>query len=167
MKLATIALSLAAFALPGAAIAQEARCIPQNESRAVVANLLPDIIQSASTRCATHLDRGSYLGSRSADLVNDLRPLATRSWPQAKGTLEYMIGSALPDNPAILELGRRAIAEGITRNLDATNCSVVDRLVGEIAPLPPENFANVFALFLELGLNSAKDSALRICPARG
>lgn len=167
MKIATLALSLAALALPSAAIAQQARCIPQDESRAVVAYLLPDIIDSAAMRCATQLRGSTYLGSQSGRLVADLRPLATQSWPQAKVALEdHVIGSELPDNPAILEMGRKAIADGVTGQLDPQACSTVDRLVAEIAPLPPENFANVFALFLELGLNSDKDGQLKICPAR-
>ncbi len=165
MKIAPIALSLASLALPAAAIAQETRCIPQGESRAVVANLLPDIIESAAARCSTQLGGVTYLGSQSGQLVADLRPLARQSWPQAKVTLEeHVIGSELPDNPMVLELGRKAIAEGVTSELDAEMCSSVDRLVAEIAPLPPENFANVFALFLELGLNASEESTIRICP---
>ncbi|MGB3710829.1 MAG: hypothetical protein WA985_03990 [Erythrobacter sp.] len=165
MKIASLALSLAALALPSAAIAQEARCIPREEGRAVVATLLPDLIASTAARCGPSLERGAYLPARSAQLAARLQPQARAAWPEAKGTFEVILGGSLPDNPALLEFGRKTLAEGMVQQLDTKTCSMVDRLVQEIAPLPPENFANVFALFLEVGLEEAQDTPFRICEA--
>jgi len=166
MKLSCLALGLAAFALPASATAQSAQCIPQAQSRAVVANLLPEMIRSTATACGPQLPRDSYLRANANALASSLTPLAEDSWPEARGGFEAIIGSELPDSPELIAFGRKAIADGVAQELDGDACSTVDRLVAEIAPLPPENFANVFALFLELGANNSEDSPLTICPAR-
>ncbi|MGB7420194.1 MAG: hypothetical protein WA918_13540 [Erythrobacter sp.] len=166
MQFASLAMGLAALALPASAIAQDTHCIAQSESRAVVANLLPDMIRATASACRTDLPRGAYLPANADRLATSLTPLAEASWSQARGTYETIIGSELPDSPELIAFGRMALADGIARELDAQACDTVDRLVAQIAPLPPENFANVFALFLELGANNSADSPLRICAAK-
>ncbi len=164
MKLAPALAALAAVALPSSAIAQEQRCIPREDSQAVVANLLPALLESAARTCGPQIGQG-YLAANSAALAQRLAPQAQRNWPQAKDTLEYVMKTELPDNEAVLQFGRQALAEGITSKLDRDACLAVDRLTEQLAPLPPQNFANVFALFLELGMSRNEDTELKICPA--
>ena len=42
---------------------------------------------------------------------------------------------------------------------------MADRLLAELAPLPPENLAGVMALFLEIGIAENEDVPFRVCPA--
>lgn len=156
---------LAAFALPAAAVAQEARCVSRAESRAVVANLMPALLTSAAQRCGPQLGGASYLAANAPRLAQRLAPHGERSWPLARAAIEKLGGNPLPDNPALIELGRQALATGITGKLDAKACGAVDGLAEQLAPLPPENFANVFALFLEMGVNADRKSAIKVCPA--
>lgn len=164
IKITHSLLALAAVALPSSAIAQEQRCVPREDSQAVVANLLPALLNSAARKCSPHIG-GGYLASNADALAQRLTPQAQRSWPQAKGTLEYVMQTELPDNDVVLEFGRQALAEGITKDLDRNACNALDRLTEQIAPLPPDNFANVFSLFLEMGIDRNEDSDLKICPA--
>ncbi len=166
MKIAAPLVALAAaIALPTAAIAQKAQCVSREESRAVVANLMPTLIASTARKCASQLGADSYLAANGERLGRSLTPHAEAAWPEARATIARLGGNILPDNPALVDLGRIALAEGIAGRLDASTCGLVDTLTRELAPLPPENFANVFALFLEAGLNEEPNATLKVCPA--
>lgn len=164
MRIRASLLAVAAIAVPSSAVAQEQRCIAREDSQAVVANLLPSLLSSAATKCGPQI-QGSYLASNAGALSQRLTPLAKQNWPQARTTLEYVMNTSFPDNAEILQFGRQALADGITKDLDRNACEAVDRLTEQLAPLPPENFANVFALFLEMGLNGNQESDLKICSA--
>lgn len=152
-----------AFALPGSVIAQERACISRAESQAVVAHLMPNLVTSVNKRCRALLADQTFSAREAARLSERLSPLAQRSWPAARSALERQGGNPLPNNEAILNFGRVAIADGVANGMDENACGVVDQLLVELAPLPAENFANVFALFLETGINADPNSALRVC----
>lgn len=154
---------LVAMSLPAAAIAQDAKCVSRAESRAVVANLMPALLTSAAQRCAPLGSR--YLAANAPSLTQRLAAHGEASWPVARRAIEKIGGNPLPDNPTLIELGRQALATGITGKMDANACTAIDQLAEQLAPLPPENFANVFALFLEMGVNADKKAAIKVCPA--
>lgn len=159
---ATVA-ALLAFAPPATAIAQERACISRAESQAVVAHLMPNLVTSVNKRCGALLADQTFSAREATRLSERLSPLAQRSWPAARSALERQSGNPLPDNEAILNLGRVAIADGVANGMDANACGVIDQLLIELAPLPAENLANVFALFLEAGMNNDPNSVLRVC----
>ena len=158
--------ALLGCALPSTAIAQERSCISRAESQAVVAHLMPNLVDSVSKRCDALLADQMFTARDAARLSERLAPLAQRSWPAARSALERQSGSPLPASEAILKFGRIAIADGVADGMDSDTCRIVDQLLVELAPLPAGNFANVFALFLEAGMNSDPDSALRVCENR-
>ena len=155
----------ACVALPATAIAQDANCISRAESQAVVAHLMPNLLKSAARYCSPTFGSGSFFAINADRLSDRLVPLARDAWPAAKRALERQSGHRLPDNEAILDLGRQAIADGIVNGMDGQACSVVDQLLTELAPLPPRNLANVFSLFLETGISNDPNSQLRVCEA--
>ena len=163
-KTALTALALgAAAALAPALASAQGSCISRAESQAVVAYLMPDLVDQAAKRCAPLLGP-SYLGERGGALADRMTPLSRAAWPDAKRALERQSGTALPDGGILVDIGRVAIAEGIVRELDGESCAVLDPMLAHLDPLPPENLANVFALFLEAGMNGDPDSDLRVCP---
>ena len=155
----------AALVMPATAAAQAKDCVNRAEARAVTANLLPDLLVSAGDRCGRLIGRSSYLATGSADQASRLQPAAAASWPTAKRALERVGSKPLPDDPQLLGFGRRLLAESITADLDANSCRLVDALTRELAPLPPENFVNVFALFLEAGIQGNAKSPVKVCEA--
>ena len=156
---------LAAASVPTSASAQD-RCISRAENQALVAHLLPDLLESVEKRCTPVLGRGTFLERGAKELAGKAEPMSRRAWPAAREALERQSGSRLPKNDYILNIGRRAITDGIANGMDAQACRTTDELLAQLAPLPPENLANVFALFLEAGLNGNPDSELRVCPVR-
>ncbi len=164
MQIFQYLLAVTALTMPVTAIAQDARCISRDESRAVVANLMPELIANSGRHCAAQIGDQTFLARNADELGRSLSPHAKSAWPAARAALERLGGNPLPDNAALLDLGRNALATGIVGNLDADSCGMVNTLVEQIAPLPAENFANVFALFLEAGMNADENAALRVCP---
>lgn len=164
IRLASIGLTaLACASLPAIAVAQDQRCISRSESQAVVAHLMPSLISSAQKRCAPQVGNRSYLSAQGPALVSRMTPLSRETWPDARRALERQSGNPLPDNEALLNFGRQAIADGVANGMDADSCRMVDQLLEQLAPLPPRNLANVFALFLETGVNNSRNSPLRVC----
>lgn len=161
--LSAILTALACASLPAAAIAQDKRCISRAESQAMVAHLMPSLVTSVQKRCAPQIGSGSYLAAQGSVLAGRMTPLSRATWPEAKRALERQSGTPLPDNEALLNFGRQAIAEGVANRMDSKTCRVVDNLMEQLAPLPPRNLANVFALFLEAGINNSKDAPFRVC----
>ncbi len=155
--------SIGAAALPASAIAQDQKCVSRAESQAVVSHLMPNLLTTLEKNCSRKTGDGLYLSANAKRLSDRFGPASQRAWPVTKAVFERQGDAPLPDNETLLEFGRMAIAEGITGNLKAEECRTVDTLIEQLAPLPPQNFANVFALFLELGMNEAKDSPIKVC----
>ena len=149
--------------LPTMASAQS-DCITPTEGRAVVAHLLPSLLDSMERRCAPVLGADAFLTRDAGRLARKLTPQSERNWPTARVALERQFGMRLPDSGPLVELGRMAITDGIAKDLDAQTCGIADSLLAELAPLPPRNLANVVSLLVETGLESDPDSELRICP---
>ena len=158
---AVLACSLAAAPV----VAQQRTCISAAENEAVIGNLLPSILAAAADRCVERIGPGAYLASAGQRLAAGLQGHADASWPVAKQALERVGGNALPDNEALLGAGRALIAGGIANGMDADACRTVSRLTEKLAPLPPENFAGVFALFLELGISENAEVPFKVCRA--
>ena len=129
----------------------------------MVANLLPAILVETGKRCSPLIGRDAFLSQQGSRLASRLQPLADSSWPTAKLVLERIGRNPLPDNDAILNAGRTVIASGIAGGMNEDACDSVSRLTGELATLPPENFAIVFALFLEFGIAANGDVPFKVC----
>ncbi|MGB3737932.1 MAG: hypothetical protein WA948_01110 [Pontixanthobacter sp.] len=154
---------ISAAALPASAIAQDRQCVSRAESQAVVAHLMPTLLTTLEKNCARKIGKDTYLSRNVTKLAANAKPASQRAWPMTRAVFERQGGDKLPDNETLLEFGRMAIAEGITGRLKADECNTVSTLIEQLAPLPPQNFNNVFALFLEVGMNETKDSPIRVC----
>lgn len=144
-------------------------CITPAENEAVVAYVLPDLIAALETRCARSLPAKSFLAARSDALERKLQPQADRAWPRARDAAQRFAGSNLPVDGRFENIAKAAIAPAaalaIARGFDAERCGIADRLLAELAPLPPANLAGVMALFLELGIAEWDDVPYRVCAA--
>ena len=164
-RFATFLAGISAAALPVSAIAQDQKCVSRAESQAVVAHLMPTLLTSLEKNCARKIGRDTYLSRNVERLTANAQSASQRAWPTTRAVFERQGGEKLPDNETLLDLGRMVIAQGITGGLEAEECGTVNALIEQLAPLPPRNFANVFALFLEVGMNETKDSPIRVCKA--
>ncbi|NCP17834.1 MAG: hypothetical protein GW855_01585 [Erythrobacter sp.] len=144
-------------------------CISPDENEALVAYVMPELIGALELRCARSLPPGAFLGSRSAALQSRLKPQSEKAWPRARKVAQRFAGPSIPIDGPFENIAKVALAPAaatmIARGFDAEQCRVADRLLAELAPLPPANLARVMALFLELGSAVNEDVPFRVCPA--
>ena len=165
MMPATAALALAALALPAAAVAQTARpCVSVAENEAVVGYILPSLVTRLTARCGTATP---YLRANGPRLSNALRPNSDASWTAARVAAERVSGKAIPTTGTGGRIAQAALgpalADGIAGGFETGNCGTVDRLMTQLAPLPPRNLSAVLALFLELGIAENDQVPYRVC----
>lgn len=159
---------LLAISSTAAAQTQARPCITAAENEAVVAYVMPDLIGALENRCGRVLPADAFLGPRSAALQKRLKPQSDRAWPRARKAAQRITGTPMPVEGPLANIAKSALAPAaalsIAQSFDAERCRIADRLLAELAPLPPENLARVMALFLELGSATSEDVPFRVCP---
>ncbi len=169
LRIAGAVAATLALASSAAAQSQQRQCITPGENEAVVAYVMPELIGALETRCASALPANAFLKTRSGPLQRKLEPQADRAWPRARNAAQRFAGTSLPVEGRFENIAKSAIAPtaalAIARGFDAERCRIADRLLAELAPLPPQNLAGVMALFLELGIAERGDVPFRVCRA--
>ncbi len=161
--LKTLLAATASVSLAVSATAADNRiCISEAENEALVANLLPSLLTQVERRCTPMLG-GGYLAANGDALADELSAYGQASEATTVTVFERVLRTDLPRDPALLDAGRTMMAAGIAASLDERACETIDRLTASLAPLPAENFASVFALFLEMGIADNKDVPWRVC----
>ena len=158
---------LFAASTTAAAQTQSRPCISPAENEAVVAYVMPDLVSALETRCARALPAKAFLGTRSNALKKRLEPMSDKAWPRAKKSVQRFVGLGMPIDRPFESVAKSALAPAaatlIAQGFDAQQCQVADRLLAELAPLPPENLTRVMALFLELGSAQSDKVPFRVC----
>lgn len=171
--LAPLAIALA----PIAAQAAEPPCVTSAEFTALSSYALPSIITGTTERCAATLPADAWLRRNGAQLAARYGAAKPAAWPVAKAAFFKISGDSanadtakllrsLPDST--LQTMLDAVISGMVgQNVPADRCGVIDRLVQLLAPLPPENTAELIAMAAGLGAKSgrAKVGSFRLCPA--
>jgi len=171
--LATATLALA----PVAAQAAEPPCLTAAEFTAVSSYALPSIITGTTERCAGALPADAWLRRNGTQLSTRYAEAKPAAWPAAKAAFLKLGGSAtnaeatnllksLPD-ASLQPMFDTVIAGMIGQQLPTERCGMVDRVVRLLAPLPPENTAELIAVLVGIGAKSgrAKVGSFSICPA--
>jgi hypothetical protein len=166
-------MALAAF--PGVAQAAEAPCLTPAEFTALATYGLPSVIKGVTDRCSASLPSGSWLPRNGAPLASHYAAAKPAAWPGAKAAFMKLGATGkdsaemfrkLPDKS--LQPMVDGLIEGlIGQEIPLEKCTMVDRVVRLISPLPPENTAELIALLAGLGSKSGGDKVdkLRLCPA--
>lgn len=153
-------------AAPGIAQAAETPCLTPAEFTSLAGYTLPSIINGTSQRCAATLAPSAYLRTSGKDLANRYASQKARHWTGAKAAFLKLSASGnadttklfrdMPDTSmqGILD----AMMEGmVSQQIPLKRCSVIDRAIGLLSPLPPENTAELIALAVGLGAKAGAD----------
>lgn len=172
-RLAPLAFALA----PIAAQAAEPPCLTSAEFTALSSYALPSIITGTAERCAASLPADAWLKRNGNQLAARYAAGKSAAWPTAKAAFLKLGGSAgngeaanllksLPDSSQ-QQMADLLISGMVGQQLPVERCSVIDRLVRLVAPLPPENTAELIAVAAGLGAKTgrARFGNLSICPA--
>jgi hypothetical protein len=158
--------SAALLSAPGiAAAAQaEAPCLTPAEFTALSSYALPSVITGVSQQCSATLPGEAYLNRSGDQLAQRYSARKAAAWPGAKAAFMKFSGSnaeaaqlfkAMPDD-ALQPLLDGIITSMIATKLPTAQCVTIDRFVSLLAPLPPENTAELIALAAGLGAKSGK-----------
>lgn len=171
-KFAGLATALLAI-VPGIAHAQSSVCLTPKEFSSLAAYALPSAINGATKRCATTLAAGSFLKADGKALADRYASRKTANWPDAKAAFFKMSGDkaqtvevlrSLPDN-SLREMIDVILEGMVTQEIPLDRCGTIDNYVRLLAPLPPENTAELIALTVGLSTKAEapKLGKLNIC----
>jgi len=174
------AATMALTALPGIAQAAQAPaeppCLTAGEFTALASYAMPSVINGTVQRCTAALPADAWLKRNGGELVDRYAQLKPRVWPQAKAAFMKM-GAGSTSNKEAADLMRGlpdttlqplvdGMVEGmIAQKLPTERCATIDRLVRLLAPLPPENTAELVGMAVGLGSRSgnARVGSFAIC----
>lgn len=160
--------ALLAAATPGAAIAQGNACLQPREAEDLVVFVLPSLLGGMARKCGPLLPKGAMLTQSGASLAQRYRPDADAAWPRAKTAFVKISGQDKSMGFLSDEVLRSVIEEAstaaIVSEFKAKDCTMIDRFVDALSPLPARNMGKLVALLLEVGAGEAK-SPMQICEA--
>lgn len=161
--------------VPGLVKAAEPPCLTSAEFSSLMTYALPSVIEGTSQRCASALPADSYLRAEGGQLAERYSTRKQESWPAAKAA--FLKLSSTTDRRANA-LMREMPEEGLQTMLDVVlagmasqeipldECPTIDRFAQLLAPLPPENTAELLTLTIRLASDkeTLQMGMLRVCP---
>lgn len=168
-----LAVLLAAAVLAQPATAQT-RCVTTAEAESMTLVALPQIIRQTGTVCATKLPATSLVRRTTGAFIAKYDAAADGAWPTARGAIAKLADPAVAPllssdyaRPMLVSI----VTPLIVGRIAVQDCGTIDRLVTQLAPLPPANTASVVVTMLQyLKAEQAKGRPveapdLPLCPA--
>lgn len=168
------ALAVAAVACqPALAQSAQTACISPKQAEALMGYALPSVISGTSKRCAGALSQQSFLKANGAALASRYAERKNANWPAAKDAFLTLSNGKddaskvlrqLPDS-SLREMIDVILEGMIAQEIPVSDCGKIDSFVRLLAPLPPENTAELLALTMSTvgGSKPAKPGAMTIC----
>lgn len=161
-------------AMPGLASAAEPPCLTPTEFTSLAGYTLPSIITGASERCGPTLGPDAFLRKRGPDLASRYGQQKGVYWAGAKAAFLKLSATSNPDTGKMfrdmpdssLQGILDAMMEGmVSQQIPLDRCGVIDRVIGLLSPLPPQNTAELIGLAVGIGAKTdrAKVGKLSIC----
>lgn len=129
----------------------QTRCLTGSEAEAITLVALPDIIQQTGLVCAVRLPANSLIRRTDGAFLGKYKAAADAAWPTARGAIvklsDPMIDTLLQSEFA-RPLLTAALAPLLVGRINPADCAMIDRLVTQLAPLPPRNTAAVVVIAL-------------------
>lgn len=128
-------------------------CVTPVEAEALVASVIPELIGDVGRVCANVLPPSALVRQTSGPFIDRYRAEADASWPRGRTAIAKITG---PEIGSLLgtDMARPLLATLVTplltRDLQATDCPAVERIVNLAQPLPPRNLAGLFVSIVQL-----------------
>ena len=155
-------------ASPAATAQQNVRpCLQPREAEDLAIFILPSLIEGMSRKCTVMLPASATLARSGASIAGRYRAESNAAWPNAKIAFGRISGENALDflsEEVLRVVIEEATAAAIVADFKPRDCTMANRFVDILEPLPARNMGQLVALLLESG--AAKDkSGMRICPA--
>ncbi|MET4896004.1 hypothetical protein RN629_02385 [Sphingomonadaceae bacterium jetA1] len=144
-------LAFVAMTVPDVAMAEQRACIAAPEAEAMTLVAMPDILRETGRVCAARLPANSLIRGNGA-LIAKYESAAEMAWPAARAAIVKLSDPAIDTllqsdyaRPLLTSL----LVPFIVGRIGLEDCGVIDRLVTQLAPLPPRNMASVVVTALQ------------------
>lgn len=142
-------------------------CLQAREAEDLATFILPALIEGMGRKCHAILPATATLSRSSAALATRYRADSNAAWPRAKSAFARISGGNMLDflsEEVLRQVTEEATAAAIVEDFKPKDCTMANRFVDVLAPLPARNMGQLVALLLESGAGANK-SPMRICPA--
>jgi hypothetical protein len=171
------ALALAA-ALPAAGTAQAAEpprvCVTGVEAESLVLVLAPDLLRAVGTQCASALPADALLRQGDGTFVAKYQRESDVAWTKGRVALAKLAGpdaAQFTESELLRPLVTSVMVPMLLKDLKPKSCPAIDRVLTQLAPLPPRNVARLAVTILQLSAADerakGKKPAFPICPLDG
>lgn len=161
---------------PGLARAAEPPCLTAGEFAALAGYAMPSVINGTAQRCAATLGPDAFLRKSGSELSGRYAARKPVAWPGAKAAFLKLSASTNADanrlftqmpDPSLQQVVDAMLEGMVSQQIPLDRCATIDKVVGLLSPLPPENTAELVALAVGLGSKSGggKLGKIAVCPA--
>jgi hypothetical protein len=158
-----------ALTLSSTAQARQRPCITEAEGEALFQVMLPDVIREMGRVCAA-LPQRSFLRQPSAAFMNRIDAGVGPATVAAQGGIRKLLGpqgAAFAGSQFAIPMARAVFVPLVAQEIRPADCPGLDKIVSNLAPLPPRNLAAVFVAMAQISQNDEKRGPrLPICPMR-
>jgi hypothetical protein len=152
-------LAIAALLAAAPATAAPPACLTAEEVEHITLFVIPPVFDALTEQCRASLPPNAYLLNAGPSLSQRLATGRTAHWERARAAFARASGeekmASFEADTASSFIRDTMKAKG-GQAMKAKDCLTVDRALGLLAPLPPENIAGLLTLALE---TSARDDA--------
>jgi hypothetical protein len=164
------------LAAPGMAQAAEPPCLTAREFASLAGYTLPSIITGTTQRCASTLSPDAYLRRSGGDLSTRYAARKASDWPGAKSAFLKLSASGNADankliggmpDASLQQMLDGMMAGMIGQQIPLERCGTIDNLIRLLAPLPPQNTAELIAVAVGLTSKSGRTKVgpINLCQA--
>jgi hypothetical protein len=163
---------LLCIAAPMSAMAQTPPrpCLTEPETEALFQVMLPDMIRETGRICAA-LPPNAFLRRPPAGFLARVDAGVAPATPSAQGAIRKLLGqqgAVFAESRLAIPMARALFVPLAAQQIKPQDCPGLDKIVSNLAPLPPRNLAAVFAALLQISQNDGKRGPrLPICPMGG
>lgn len=164
MRKSALTLAAVLALTPGIANAAEQACLTQKEFSSLAGYALPSVIGGVGKRCKTTLTPEAFLNTGGEKLAAQYAARKSAAWPGAKAAFVKLSASSknkaadvfrsLPDD-SLMEVVDVMLEGMVSQEIPLDKCGTIDNFVRLLAPLPPENTAELIGL--TVGIVSKED----------
>lgn len=146
----TVLLSTLALAAMPAEAQRPCLTAPEAESLALVA--MPEIIRDTGAVCITRLPANSLIRQTHGGFIEKYEHAADHAWPAAEAAIVKLsdpMVSVLLQSQYARPLLTTLLVPQLVGKINTDDCSFIDRVVTDLAPLPPANAAGLVVTTLQ------------------
>lgn len=126
-------------------------CLTEADAQAVTLVALPEIIRQTGAVCAAKLPANSLVRQTSGPFLAKYDAEADRAWPKARAAITRMIdpmADVLLQSQYARPVLTSLLVPQLVGRINPGDCGTLDRLVTQLAPLPPKNTAGIIVTAL-------------------